>query len=91
MPRIEFFRDKRLIIDGQAALKALGALYLDLRGACELHCIDDSSRAARFDLDLVMADVLKALGLLDYENLSVVVGRGRAVRAWRMLKMDPDP
>jgi len=91
MATIEFFRDNHEKIDLESALSGLEVLYRDLHGAAELHCIEDSSRAAQFDLDLLMADVLKALGSLDYNNLAQVVGRGRAMKAWRLLKQESDP
>lgn len=91
MAVIEFFRDDHLKVDIETALGGLESLYRDLHGAAELHCIDNSSRAAQFDLDLLMADILKALGCCDYNNLARVVGRGRAMKAWRLLKMETDP
>jgi hypothetical protein len=89
--KIEFFRDPvGESVKISDAVEGLAVLYSEIRGAVELQCIDGDSRSVKFDLDLLLADILKALGCCTYDNLCKIVGHGRAMTCWPVFKQKSD-
>ncbi|MGV8050377.1 MAG: hypothetical protein AB2L21_08565 [Anaerolineaceae bacterium] len=62
-------------------LKRLGGLYREVREASKVKSVKGSY--AFFDLDLLFVDVLRAVGLFSYANLSYVIGNQSAKRIWK--------
>lgn len=85
MAKIEFYRDEHKYIESEFILNAYSKIYAELRAAVETKSILEMDDGVKFDLELVFVDLLEGLGLLSYNNLSKVIGRGKAVKAWRRL------
>lgn len=62
-------------------LKRLSGLYCEVREASKVKSVKGGY--AFFDLDLLFADVLQAVGLFSYANLSHVIGSQSAKRIWK--------
>lgn len=71
----------RLMGDDEAVLKRLGGLYKEVKEASKVKSVKGGY--ASFDLDLLFSDVLQAVGLLSYANLSHVIGKRSADKIWQ--------
>ena len=81
---IEFEGEAITRLDSDQTLNRLRDLYKAMKDANNCKSIDN--RPVQFNMNYLMADVLEAVNILTFNNLSKVIGIGNAGRIWGDVK-----
>ncbi len=81
---ISFEAEQVTRFDEAQALERFGGLYRSMKEASELTCTEGLQ--VRFNLLFLFADILEALNILTFNNLSRVIGIKQAREIWHDVK-----